>query len=774
MTEPFSDELQDESLAHLVRRALRFLRVVWYRRNLLVLAGAAAALLGGLYYATAPRIYESESTILVVGPQRDSLGSPLTGAREDLSSLATYEKLIATPLVLQSAVKFLDAPTRYSIGAQDPDILAGRILTQLSARVVLNTNLIGLRYKSGDPQAAAAVLGAVIRAYSQFMHETHRGTADNLIEVLTKEKIEIDGKLDAAEAEYLQIRQQVGDIGSQGDGKVVHPLVERAMQLNAALIDAQKRRLLVQAAHESLHQSLEGGHNVRESLMSLEESLGQDVYLESLGLGSRNKETRLALEKQLLEDKAHLETICEYYGDHHPKVIERRAKIAKVEEYLGQFDAIGSLRQPGQDEAQLGRAVLDLLGQRVAAALKHEQWLQQSFEQAKQESIGLSGQMARLDIVNHDIKWLRQLRSTILDQIASVDLRQEQGGVKVTIVREPAAPQRPVSPNLVLTLVATILGGLGAGVAAIFVLDILDDRIRSPEDLSQQLGLQTLAIVGDLEGEFERSGEEGDGLESVHMWNATDDGSSESFRTLRTVLAMNGDETRRLAISSAEPGDGKTTVSSNLAIAFHQAGKRVLLIDGDIRKPGLTKLVGFRASPGVSDILRGTRPVAEMAAEIVQRSGSVPIDIIPSGRRPSNPAELLLSDRFVELLSWGETVYDQVIVDAPPALAGTDAAAIGRACDGLMMVIRPEKNRRRVIVQAVDVFRKLGTKLLGAVINGVGIDTDAYGYGYGYGYGAAYGEDEHGAELDADDIDGADAADDAETLPHPSLRRSAA
>jgi len=771
MHEHFADDVPDDSLAQMVHQSLRFLRVVWYRRNLLVLTGVAAALLGGLYYVTAPRIYESESTILVVGPQRDSLGSPLTGAREDLSSMTTYEKLIVTPLVLQSAVKFLDAPTRYSLGGQDSDIVAGGILTQLSARAVNNTNLIGLRYKSGDPQAAATVLGAVIRAYAQFMHETHRGTADNLIEVLTKEKIEIDGKLDTAEAEYLQIRQQVGDIGSQGDGKVVHPLVERALQLNTAMIDAQKRRLLVQAAHESLRQSLDVGRNIRESLMSLEESLGQEVYLESLGLGSRNKETRLTLEKQLLEDRAQLETICEYYGDHHPKVIERRAKIAKVEEYLAQFDAIGSLRQEGRDETQLARAVLDLLGQRVAAALKHEQWLQQSFEQAKQESIGLSGQMARLDIVNHDIKWLRQLRSTILDQIASVDLRQEQGGVKVTIVREPTAAERPVSPNLMLTLVFTMLGGIGAGVATIFILDVLDDRIRSPEDLSQQLGLQTLAIVGDLEGEFERSGDEGDGLESVHMWNAADDGSSEAFRTLRTVLAMNGDEPRRLAVSSAEPGDGKTTVSSNLAIAFHQAGKRVLLIDGDIRKPGLTKLVGLRAAPGVSDILRGTRPVAEMAAELVQRSGSVPIDIIPSGRRPSNPAELLLSDRFVELLAWGETVYDQVLVDAPPALAGTDAAAIGRVCDGLVLVVRPEKNRRRVMMRAVDVFRRLGTKLLGAVINGVGIETDGYGYGYGYGYGAAYGD--HDLEDDEASADG-DFSDDAETLPHPSLRRSAA
>ena len=102
----------------------------------------------------------------------------------------------------------------------------------------------------------------------------------------------------------------------------------------------------------------------------------------------------------------------------------------------------------------------------------------------------------------------------------------------------------------------------------------------------------------------------------------------------------------------------------------------------------------------LSDILRGTEEIAEQASRLATQTGSVPIDIIPAGRRPPNPGELLLGDRFAELLAWAEGEYDQVIVDAPPVLAGTDAAAVGRLCDGLMLVVRPEKNRRRVLDQS--------------------------------------------------------------------------
>jgi capsular exopolysaccharide synthesis family protein len=141
----------------------------------------------------------------------------------------------------------------------------------------------------------------------------------------------------------------------------------------------------------------------------------------------------------------------------------------------------------------------------------------------------------------------------------------------------------------------------------------------------------------------------------------------------------------------------------------------VLLIDGDMRKPGLTTLIGERSRPGLAEILASSQPLAETALASICRSGDVPIDIIPSGRRPANPSELLLGGRFADLLGWAETVYDHVIVDSPPVLAGTDAAAIGRVSDATLMVIRPEKNRRNVIRKAADTLRALGATLTGAV-----------------------------------------------------------
>ena len=285
--------------------------------------------------------------------------------------------------------------------------------------------------------------------------------------------------------------------------------------------------------------------------------------------------------------------------------------------YLAQFDLIGSPRTFGGDDAQLANTVANILNQRLESAERQEEWLQKSFEEAKQESIGLTSDISQLDIVEHDLNWLRQLRNTLLNQIASVDLRQENGGVRTTVVREPVVEEKPVSPKLSLTILAVLAGGLASGIGIVFIVDTLDDRARSPEELQAELNLPTLATIGILDEEEEF--EDGVGLETTHMWNTSDDAAAESFRTIRTVLVMGTEDSERIAITSAEPSDGKTTISSNLAIAYQQAGKRVLIIDADMRKPGLTKLIDRRGQVGLSDILRGTEPVAEQAASLAPR-----------------------------------------------------------------------------------------------------------------------------------------------------------
>ena len=752
MIEP--DAPSQESATATLQRTVRLLRLLWHRRMLVLLALASSLCLGALYFTTAQRSFEATAEILVVDSQRESLSTSLAAGRDELTAIATYEKLLTSPLVLQAAAALLEPPIRAALGSQDPDILATVIGRRLHVKGVRQTNIIELRFRAPQPAVTAAVLSGVIQAYARFMDETHQGKAGTLMAMLTREKEAVDAKLQAKQQEFLEIRNRVGDLGLKADGKTLHPLVERAIQFNAALIETEKKRLSLQATHQSLVEAMRQGRNLRQSLMAIEESLGKEVFLDSMGLGERDKDLRVSLEKQLLEERAQLDTLLQYYGDNHPRVIERRKKIEQVNGYLAQADGgVGGAAFAG-DDSRLAATVEQILRQRLEATVQHENWLRAGFEQAKADSLGFTSESAKLEVVENDVRWLSELRNTILGQLANIDLRQERGGVKTTIVREPVVPTRPVAPKMRLVVLLFAAGGLAVGIAIVLVLDALDDRVRSPGALEQDIGLKMLATIGTLVADDEAEEAEA-GLAGAHMWREAKDASSEGFRTLRTVIVMGDGELRRVSVSSAEPGDGKTTVSINLAIAYQQAGRRVLLIDADLRKPGLTALIGERSRPGLAELLADTRPVSDLAMASICRSGDVPIDVIPSGRRPANPGELLLGTRFADLLGWAETVYDQIIIDAPPVLAGTDAAAIGRASDGLLMVIRPEKNSRHVLRKAVETLRTFHVRLLGAVVNGVGIADVGYGYGYGYGYGSGYGSgygDEPDDDAEADHV----------------------
>jgi polysaccharide biosynthesis transport protein len=280
-----------------------------------------------------------------------------------------------------------------------------------------------------------------------------------------------------------------------------------------------------------------------------------------------------------------------------------------------------------------------------------------------------------------------------------------------------------------------LFGGLLVGGVLAYVQDVLEDHFASPEDITRQLGVPVLALVRRLEPL------EGEGLEGVHMFRMPTAPETETFRTLRTALTLQADSTERILVSSAEPSDGKTTVTANLAVSFAQAGKRTLVIDADLRKPGLTVLLGLRGQPGVADVLYGEDDAASAAVDLVRHTELRGLDVLPAGLRRPNPAELLGGPTFVELLAWAEANYDQVLVDCPPVLAVSDAQIVGRLVDGAIVVVQPHKNHRRLVVRACHSFAATGTNVLGVVANGLSPDSGpGYGYGYGYDYGYEYGE----------------------------------
>jgi polysaccharide biosynthesis transport protein len=333
--------------------------------------------------------------------------------------------------------------------------------------------------------------------------------------------------------------------------------------------------------------------------------------------------------------------------------------------------------------------------------------------------------------------------SELIDKIAAVDNLQLQAPIQATVVEEALPDDHADSPKLRMIAVLSIFCGLAVGCVVAYVQDVLDDRFSSPEEISSQLGVPVLAIVRKLEALA------GNGLPSIHTYVSPNAVETEAFRTLRTALTLGNGPTDRIAISSAEPSDGKTTVSANLAVSFAQAGKKTLIIDADLRKPGLTTTVGLKGKPGVADVLAGRDNPAKAAASFVQHTELCNLDVLTAGLRRPNPAELLSGQNFVELLAWAEANYDQVLVDCPPVLAVSDAQIVGRLVDGAILVVQPQKNHRRLVARACDSFATTGTNVLGIVANGL-TSQSAYGYGYGYGYGNGYGYGHDGESGEAD------------------------
>lgn len=726
---------------------MQFARVVRYRKGILIATLAIAAMLGGLYYSTAKRVFQAKASLLVLQTGADVTSTAMSpeGVRQGL--MPTYERLFGSAVVLEGALRYLDPTQRADLEGAAPDKWQHILRANLTASTQRQTNIIEVAFRSKTPAAAVAVVNAVLRSYLDFMDRTHKGTAGQIIEVITREKTQLEARLTAKETEVLETRRRFGDLGIRAGGNVVHPMVQRAISLNEALVKTQQKRIELQASQSALQAALRNGEDLRPQLLSLEGVIGREFLLAGFGMGTRDVESQTNLEKTLLESQSELRTLQGFFGPAHPRVMAVQDRIRVTSTYLADYQSRLDQKLLGIRDKQLGPMLSQMVHQRLNETWQHENSLRTSFEEARHQAVNLNGDMARLEILEHDLRWLRDLRDVLLNQIANVDLKQDHGDIRTAVVSEPVLPSSPVWPKLPLVGACCMLGGLCAGLAVIYALDVLDDHFRSPEEMRAQLGIELLAMVRDMPSA-------GSGLENLQVYLAPNAADSEAFRTLRTTLGLNKHETTRLVISSAEPGDGKTTVVANLAVSFAQSGKKTLLIDADMRRPGLTTLLNAKGQLGLSDLLVAKTNVQESGVEHIRPLGLEGLDFLPAGTRRPDSAELLASNRLAELLAWAESRYDQILIDSPPGLAASDASMIGRLVDGLVLVVQPNKTQRRNVLHVVESFAALDVNLLGVVVNRINSQkTDSvYGYNFAYGYGYEYGDsDKSQANADATD-----------------------
>jgi capsular exopolysaccharide synthesis family protein len=301
--------------------------------------------------------------------------------------------------------------------------------------------------------------------------------------------------------------------------------------------------------------------------------------------------------------------------------------------------------------------------------------------------------------------------------------------VKVELVGGPRLEPAPVSPRPARNLGLAVLLGLIAGSAAAVLREVLDTTVKSVEALRDVSASPVLGTVP-YDGAARKA--------PLIVADRARSARAEAYRRLRTNLQFVDVDgpVRAIVVTSAVPGEGKSTTASNLAIAFGEAGKRVLLVDADLRMPRIAEYLGLEGAVGLTNVLAGLVPVAD----VVQQWGRGGLWVLPSGSVPPNPSELLGSQNMADLLVSLREDFDMVILDAPPLLPVTDAAIVAARCDGAVLVARYGRTSRSQIAGAMDALRAVDARVLGCLLNMLPpAGGDAYGYDYGYGYGYGYG-----------------------------------
>lgn len=719
----------------LMLTALRFIQTLRLRKHVVLSTLYVFLLMGVIYYFLAPRLFESSARILIVDQQQGQLGMVGNQISND-NTITTHRELVVSPVVIQRAIEQLDPKYLTDLRDIRPQKWVESIAERLSASITRKTNIIDVSYRSRSPEAAAAVVRAIIQAYLDFVDENHKGTAGEITSLLTDKRDQIQATLTAKQQELQQLRQQVGHLAVSSDDQIVEPMIQRALSLNEALLTAQEKRVVLEATLSSVEQASARGEDISQQLMGIEANVGQQMLLAAIGMGPEDIHVLGEQKQKLLTTEQEIQGLSSVFGPSHPHMQELRQKAASLRQYLeSQRLGAGPVGDNGP-RAAADQTVIDMLRKAVVQARQVETQLSMSYELARSEAATHSDALTQLRTLEREVARTEALSDSLIDSIAKIDMRQVQAPIKATVVREPLPGEKPVSPQLRFVVFVCLTGGVLVGGLIVYLQDILDDRFSSPEELSAQLRVPILSIVRHLEPL------PGTGLNSVYTYALPNAVESEAFRTLRTTLSVGGEVYDRLLVSSSEPGDGKTMISANLSVAFAQAGKRTLVIDADLRRPGFSALLDLKGRPGVADLLASDEPVELLAPELVVKTELDGLDVLPVGLRRPNPAELLSGKAFVDLLAWADSLYDRVVVDCPPVLAVSDAQIVGQSVDGAILVVRPEKNPRRSVIRAVESFHHAGCRVIGVVANGVSNEVGGYGYGYGYGYGDGYSDGE--------------------------------
>jgi succinoglycan biosynthesis transport protein ExoP len=409
------------------------------------------------------------------------------------------------------------------------------------------------------------------------------------------------------------------------------------------------------------------------------------------------------LKGQLSELQRQSAQMGDKLGARHPEMVKLNTAIQSTEARLG---------------AEIEK-VVQALRNDFLAARSNEQSLQASLDQQRREAQSLNRAGIQYGALQRDAQSNRELFQGLLQRTRETDLASELKANNIRIVDAAEVSRRPTSPNRRNNLLLGLLGGALFGLCLTFFFEYIDSRIKAPDEIQQHLGIPFMGIVPE-------AAQPPTGPNGLLLTNQVPNVFSEAFRAVRTSLlfASAEESSKTVLITSTGPGEGKTLVAANLALAMAQSGLRVLLIDSDMRRPQVHNSFRINPEPGLSNVLVGDAK----ASDAVRRTGVSNLWILTAGKVPPNPAELVGSRRFRDFLTGLSGHFDWILIDSPPVLAVTDSTVIAHYATGVIFVVGADRTSRRTARTAVDVLDRAQATFFGAVLNRVDLVKQSYYY----------------------------------------------
>ncbi|MBA7677277.1 hypothetical protein ES703_85529 [subsurface metagenome] len=377
--------------------------------------------------------------------------------------------------------------------------------------------------------------------------------------------------------------------------------------------------------------------------------------------------------------------------------------------------------------AQEVKKTLQSVETEYRVALAEEESIREAMEAKKREALALNNKQIGYNSLKREMETSRSLYESLLTRVKEAGLTEGLEATNIMVVDPARIPDHPVKPRKARNVLLAIIVGLTLGVGIAFFFEYLDNTINTPDELERYFKVPFLGVVSKFK--VDTPGEE------ITVHSNPKSYIAEGFRTIRTNLLFSSPdvEKKRLLITSPLPKDGKTLQAANIAISFAQTGKKVLLIDGDMRKPRLHELFNLERSPGLSEYLAGKESGP-------QATGITGLEVFTSGRTSPNPAELLGSKRMKKLLESGRARddFDMVIIDSPPILSVADAAILSAVSDGVVLVVNAGSTPRPAIQRAIQQLSDVKAKLIGCVLNNMDFKKESYYYSYYYRYKKYY------------------------------------